>query len=614
MSDHAPPKGPTWPTAPACPESTVEFRKRRFAQWQRSCLSRRVFWLAVGVLAPSVAMVVNRGWNFGALSLALGSLAVLLWSARLPLVMWIGTTGSIAVGALIGLVTDPLTGAWIALSTAGAGWLAAAVESKANQPVPAQLFTTAGLGTVAAAVIGVSGSNIVAPLTTTLTTVLLAVAFLRFHSQMRAVERTLKTGAALLGRSLLVLTIGVAVVIFPWLVHRILGLDPLDAPVGPDGFVRLGRQRRAQTFSLWHDRPVVDRFGFFRRARRRLVTPLSIVLLVIGAVGLSKWTHTEAQSPPAAVASATWWPEYKQTLDWYLADGFSAWGYPQQADLQSPYINVVNGRRRTHTQPPCGCRRIRVWMYGGSTTFGMGQRDDHTIASELVKEAGDHGLVLDVSNRGVMGNTHWMEATRFAWDLQNEPPPDQVVFYDGGNDLAYAEQAARNPLDVMAPPDLTRRQVASVLNVFTGLDSFFDGHSKPERAEILKGTGVDDAARMSPESIGRLAASRYEDSRRMSQAIALSHDLSARWFWQPTEETWSPQTPSQGSADARRTADEARRRLDRAVIDLTGSYDSEIGPIFLDGVHTNERGALIIALEMFERLRTDLGAIAGSDT
>ena len=73
-------------------------------------------------------------------------------------------------------------------------------------------------------------------------------------------------------------------------------------------------------------------------------------------------------------------------------------------------------------------------MYGGSTTYGLNQRDDHTIASELARVAHEHGVTIDIDNRGALGHLHWMEAERFAWDLTIEAPPDMVIFYDGVNE------------------------------------------------------------------------------------------------------------------------------------------------------------------------------------
>ena len=62
--------------------------------------------------------------------------------------------------------------------------------------------------------------------------------------------------------------------------------------------------------------------------------------------------------------------------------------------------HVVDGRRATWRPAVTpGCRPAKVWMFGGSTAFGQGQRDDHTIASELARVAWEDGIAVDVTKR-----------------------------------------------------------------------------------------------------------------------------------------------------------------------------------------------------------------------
>lgn len=51
------------------------------------------------------------------------------------------------------------------------------------------------------------------------------------------------------------------------------------------------------------------------------------------------------------------------------------------ADMDRRYTHVEDLERRS-TRGPDGAPT--VWFFGGSTMFGIGQRDDHTIESDLV--------------------------------------------------------------------------------------------------------------------------------------------------------------------------------------------------------------------------------------
>ena len=57
------------------------------------------------------------------------------------------------------------------------------------------------------------------------------------------------------------------------------------------------------------------------------------------------------------------------------AGGFDPMRVPRQTDLVSRYLTVQSSHRVTWTPPKCACPTYRVWLYGGSTVFGTGQRE-----------------------------------------------------------------------------------------------------------------------------------------------------------------------------------------------------------------------------------------------
>ena len=102
----------------------------------------------------------------------------------------------------------------------------------------------------------------------------------------------------------------------------------------------------------------------------------------------------------AATADDPYWssPEYKEAVGSIL-NQLTVWRHENPyrfLDVSSKYINIRNGIRTSWSPPACSCRRIKVWIYGGSTTWGIDQRDDHTIPSELARAAFENGLTVDV--------------------------------------------------------------------------------------------------------------------------------------------------------------------------------------------------------------------------
>lgn len=51
-----------------------------------------------------------------------------------------------------------------------------------------------------------------------------------------------------------------------------------------------------------------------------------------------------------------------------------------------------------------------VWFFGGSTMFGFGQRDEHTIPSEIVRSPAADGHRIEAVNVGTPTWAIWQEA------------------------------------------------------------------------------------------------------------------------------------------------------------------------------------------------------------
>jgi len=112
------------------------------------------------------------------------------------------------------------------------------------------------------------------------------------------------------------------------------------------------------------------------------------------------------------------------------------------------YINSRDGVRRSY-QPP-GAERAGVpvvWFFGGSTMFGEGQRDLHTIPSEVARRAEADGVTLRVVNYGERGYTAFQEFLLFEQELAEHGPPDLAVFYDGVNELGTQIESPENLSD-----------------------------------------------------------------------------------------------------------------------------------------------------------------------
>jgi lysophospholipase L1-like esterase len=378
-------------------------------------------------------------------------------------------------------------------------------------------------------------------------------------------------------------------VLGPWAVGRVARLDPLS---GDFGWRERG-DHRVRWGQLWAPEPTRS---VSRGARLRGVA--ASLLLVAGIAGVfvalrDRWsTRVDV---PAAFEGDAWYVQHFRDMNFGLdPDGaFDPLAALRIRDMASPTVNIIDGQRVTWRPPECACRRLRVWMYGGSTTFGSGQRDAHTISSELARIAHENGVVVDVENRGVVGDTHWEEAQRLAWDLEREPAPDLILFYDGVNEVAAIDWY-RSDLE---PPAFV---AASIWNqAHWGLDPPPDGAptASPPGPAVDRGSSVDE--------IGRTIAERYESARSYSAALAESAGTEVVYAWQPStadREIIPGEYEDGGREFARRRSEATTAALAPDVIDLTGVFDGVDRPIFYDNVHTNEEGARIVAEALHDRI------------
>src|SRR5262249_41866374 len=105
-----------------------------------------------------------------------------------------------------------------------------------------------------------------------------------------------------------------------------------------------------------------------------------------------------AKPLPAAVRSIEWWAEYQTELP---KSKYAPFVWARSADWSGKYINVHDALRGTYrASPPSDARALHVGVFGGSTVWGVGARDDHTIPSELARVAELRGVALDVVNYG----------------------------------------------------------------------------------------------------------------------------------------------------------------------------------------------------------------------
>jgi lysophospholipase L1-like esterase len=453
----------------------------------------------------------------------------------------------------------------------------------------------------------------------------------------RAFGRVLHTVSHSVGAALtfvLIGAIGLLVITPVALLLRVVRRDPLVSAGGAGrGWHDRGAQVQSlpeRTYTQERDHPDTGRRTAWRFVQ---VLVTSVVLLALldlaagmtwdrtlgnpdsGPAGSGPLVDTSARADLPAMEDAPWAEEYFLELDTMRAR-FDPFLLNIAAAHDGPLITTTREQTRVSYEP-AGLPEDApvVWFFGGSTMFGEGQRDEHTIPSEVARLAEDAGRSVRVVNFGQRGWVIWQEVLQLERQLAVLEPPDLVVFYDGTNDInVLAEQGGNRPtvynaddyrttvaggvVESTAPPvpdvGLWRRtfewwrerslaaEVAGQAEELSAGAPALAGEEQPEGVAL---TGEDRSAALPT------AVDIYQRGRAMALELAEDHDLGDPvFFWQPELESVDAQSPSRRGAVL----------AGEPTIDIsTVLADPDSEPVFIDGGHTNELGARIVAEAMW---------------
>jgi len=115
--------------------------------------------------------------------------------------------------------------------------------------------------------------------------------------------------------------------------------------------------------------------------------------------------------------------------------------YWRRKPFSGQFINIdARGIRRTMNNSTAPAR-AQIGMFGGSTLWGSGARDAHTIPSELAALFAGAGIPVEITNFGESGYVQTQEVISLLRAIQHGYRPRLVIFYDGVNDVFAAHES-----------------------------------------------------------------------------------------------------------------------------------------------------------------------------
>jgi lysophospholipase L1-like esterase len=331
----------------------------------------------------------------------------------------------------------------------------------------------------------------------------------------------------------------------------------------------------------------------------------------------------------AANPGQQWVRGYPSEARGALREQWWSYVYWRLRPYRGAYINInERGIRQTWNASAAPAPdQPKVFMFGGSTMWGWGARDEFTIPSLVSKGLAETMRPSPwVVNYGETGYVSTQDVITLALELRRGNVPAVVVFYDGVNDAWAAFQS---------------RVAGQPQNEFNRISEFNSRDRLNWREGLLGNLALFRFARGvmgsvgtdSPETSRRrflepplatAVVDAYLGNVRTVNALARQYGFRAVYFWQPTifsKTTLSADEARWGLTGARRPGRGApafaeeyqafngifRERLRTSkldnVIDLSGIFENDPRTIFFDRFHVSEAGNAKLADVMVPRLR-----------
>lgn len=458
-----------------------------------------------------------------------------------------------------------------------------------------------------------------------------------------AADRGLARVAAWLGRAVggllsVVLLGAVYAVVFTCvsLGLRLLGRDPTQSAADPGRPSYWGLTRRDVQGSLvrWqfaHESPTgpSDRSPSLVRTVLNFAAVVFLANLlggvVLHAVGLGDPAPDDPRRERSAYHGQDWVDAYFDELRASRGsryDGFSGW---RREDFAGEHINVEAGLRRSYV--PRISREdepIDVVFLGGSTMWGIGNRDLHTIPSAFARLAERADIPVRVRNLGEKGYVSWQEVTLLAERCAMGDVPDLAIFYDGVNDVFVQLQGAtERPRPQNFAQLRDRFENAHALLPTLGRYSLAHLVYRHLRGEPEPGRMLVEALPGGVDELAGNAATIYTATIDLARRLAATYGFEVAAFWQPCVYTKRSIQPGE-EGPASEFAPALDRLYDATTAKVVGTAERPVGvatslthalditevPVMIDWCHTNEEGAALVARGMFEALAPTLRALA----
>jgi hypothetical protein len=271
----------------------------------------------------------------------------------------------------------------------------------------------------------------------------------------------------------------------------------------------------------------------------------------------------------------------------------------------------------------CTSDAYRVFVFGGSTVWGLGAPDGGTIPAHLqsILVTLLRGPIC-VRNYGQLGFTTAQDLVQLESELRAGNVPDLAIFYGGANDVFTTNISGQTGVHF----DLWE------------ISRAFETMHRPQGPGgfigFLKGTNLyrlaDAVARADPggrtsersipvrsDSLADAVVTTFMSNHRQAEILANGYNFKVAFFWQPTVTAGAKplNAEERRSLERTRVMDFATRVHQRARIRLTGEpglyslldvFANDSGLVYVDSHHLTPEANRTVAQAIVQRIRTEI--------
>lgn len=280
-------------------------------------------------------------------------------------------------------------------------------------------------------------------------------------------------------------------------------------------------------------------------------------------------------------------------------------------------INHLGIRKTTQLTRPEKNKKFKIFCFGGSTMFGTGSRDEHTIPSNLstILYKAYPDFNFEITNFGCHGYNRSVENIQLQQQLLKNNIPDIVIFYDGVNEIisAYGNNEAGLPT-----------------NAINRKNEFKLGHSYSNKIKLLlktshinklvsylkrKTSQSLDLANKEKKKLAMDIAENYKGHLKLTSGLAHTYGFKTINFLQPVIFSKKKlSTPEKKMASNHFFYKDLYLNSYKIITkdslitlhnfnDISNVFDKEKETIYTDFCHTAEYGNQLVAKRIFEIIK-----------